>query len=335
MIRKRSIPLLALFLLLTSSIPSGEKEPVLFLPDLSDIRLLKNSIPPLSFNPQEYSAPVQDYFEYYGLNFPGVEHRFGFFSSYNRKIAAHIFLPETPRGTVFLLHGYLDHSALNTPLITRLLEKQYAVATFDLPGHGLSEGASADIDDFHEYAITLFDFVESCRGQVPEGYIAMGHSTGCSTIIEYLFHIDNSFEFCIFSAPLIRSYLWNLSKVGVGIGSIFTDRVSRRFSGASSDREYIRFIKEDPLQCQSVPVNWIRSLFKWNDCIKTYPENETPVIILQGLDDTVVDYHYNFKYLQDRFPQMKIHMIEEARHNLFNERREIREEVFSLIADCL
>ncbi|SUV72968.1 lysophospholipase [Acinetobacter baumannii] len=39
-----------------------------------------------------------------------------------------------------LLHGYLEHSGIYQPIIREILEQGFSVITYDLPGHGLSNG---------------------------------------------------------------------------------------------------------------------------------------------------------------------------------------------------
>ena len=47
-----------------------------------------------------------------------------------------------------------------------LLEQGYAVVMFDLPGHGLSEGKRASIDDFSQYGCALSDFLAVIENHV-------------------------------------------------------------------------------------------------------------------------------------------------------------------------
>lgn len=57
-------------------------------------------------------------------------------------IAAFEFLPEndTPKGSVWLVHGWQSHSYFMDKFIDPLLQQGYRVITIDLPGHGQSSG---------------------------------------------------------------------------------------------------------------------------------------------------------------------------------------------------
>ncbi len=70
---------------------------------------------------------------------------------------------KTPRGTIFLLHGYNDHTGILKNLICFCLNQNYSVAVYDLPGLGLSSGEQGAIKDFSEYADilkTFFPFIK-------------------------------------------------------------------------------------------------------------------------------------------------------------------------------
>ena len=105
------------------------------------IRLLRSEIPPLDLSTKPVVSPdALAYFRSYDIDFPGRAHFFGRFPSGDFAVAAHVFLPPSPRGTVFLLHGYFDHTGILKNLIRHCLEREWTVACFDLPGHGLSSG---------------------------------------------------------------------------------------------------------------------------------------------------------------------------------------------------
>ena len=103
--------------------------------------------PLAAVDPAAYSDEAKRYFAHYGLDCYGLDtqHWFGSFESAGFTLAAHLYQPAEYQATVVLLHGYLNHSGQFRHLIRCLLDNQYAVAVFDLPGHGLSSGETARI----------------------------------------------------------------------------------------------------------------------------------------------------------------------------------------------
>jgi alpha-beta hydrolase superfamily lysophospholipase len=104
----------------------------------------------------------------------------------------------------------------------------------------------------------------------------------------------------------------------------------------TSDPEFIPFVQKDPLQHFAMPVNWFRSLVRWNEqVVESLPRSPLPILILQGTHDTVVDRTYNLPFLQDKFFNAQVQLIHGARHDLFWEGASLREEIFTRITAFL
>jgi len=301
--------------------------------NIESINNLEGNIPSLNFlNHSEYSPEIIEYFNYYDMNIVNTKHYFGYFLSSKLKISAHIYQPKTPNGTIVFVHGYLDHSGLYMNIIKYFLEKNFNIAIFDLPGHGLSEGKRSDIEDFGEYSLVLNNFIKIISNKLEMPFYAIGHSTGSAALIDYFYNYENVFELSFLASPLIRSYMWNISLFGMNIMELFSDKIFRRFGGASTNKDYLDFVKDsDPFQSKSVPFHWARVQRIWEKNISNYKINFSKIVVLQGLDDTVVDYKYNLEFLKERFPNISIYFFKDARHSLFNEKIEIQQDVFKTI----
>jgi alpha-beta hydrolase superfamily lysophospholipase len=212
----------------------------------------------------------------------------------------------------------------------------FSVAAYDLPGHGLSSGKRMDINDFSEYAAVLNDFIRYFAPQLPEPQYLVGHSTGCAIAFEYLHqHTTHHFDRIFFLAPLVHSRHWWLSKTGYRMIAPFVDKIRRKFKENTSDREYLTFLAKDPLQSRSIPLSWVKAMFTWEDRIHRYPRIDQPVCIIQGTEDTVVDWKYNISFLQTKFGSTRVRMIPGAKHQLINERKDLRSNVFNEIRYCM
>jgi alpha-beta hydrolase superfamily lysophospholipase len=146
----------------------------------------------------------------------------------------------------------------------------------------------------------------------------------------------NDFDRIILAAPLIHSVLWNTSKIGYKLLSPFIKQVVRVFRRNSSDNDFLHFVKyQDPLQARKLPLRWTNALYNWNDKIVNAEVSDKSILIIQGKADATVDYKFNLRFLKLKFPDTQIKLLENARHELFNERREIRQEVFRCIKNWL
>lgn len=296
-----------------------------------------------------YSQGVNYYFQFYGLDL-AAEHLFGTFKSEEFTLAAHIFRPKEYKATAIIIHGYTMHCGLLSKLIKYLAEADFAVAVFDLPGHGLSSGKPTAIDDFTQYSDCLNDFMKIIIPHLQGPYHIIGHSTGAAIILDYLLSDrEDCFDKVILAAPLERSDWWLLSKIGFLICRIFCNNLPRVFRKISSDKEFLKFLKyQDPLSAKSFSLKWAGAMFEWDDKIegknsgKVLPgltnkdkELNRPMLIIQGTKDNIVNWRYNIRFILSKFKNSRIELIENARHELFNESQQYRDEVFSLIKDYL
>ena len=302
-----------------------------------ELSTLREGLRPLEFKRiTPGSSAVGAYFEFYELNLPRYEHYFGTFRSGRHVLAAHAFRPETPRGTVLVMHGFLDHVGTLSSTIHHLLEQGFAVAAYDQPGHGLSSGPRASIEDFSDYATVFEDFLELVRAHMPAPYDALAHSTGAAILLNHLLtHKDNEIEHAVLIAPLVRSAYWQLSRMLGPVLDVFVDDLPRVFRDNTSDEQFLEFIRQDPLQARKTSLAWFDALVDWNERVTQYPPSPKPVVIIQGNADSVVDWEYNLEFLETKFPDARIEIIEGGRHQLLNESSALRARVLQLVDQAL
>ena len=277
-----------------------------------------------------YSAEIQDYFAHYDLTCDeSIEHRFGTFQSGRYTLAGHLYKPAVCRATVVCVHGYLNHTGQFKHLIQYLLKQDYAVAIFDLPGHGLSSGKTAAIDNFDEYTKAMEDFMAIVHDTMPAPYHAVGLSTGCSILIDRVLEgKSGEFDKIVLAAPLVRWSFYEPSKATHAVIRCFTSKLPRFDRNNSSDRDYNLFNwTQDYLHADCVSLDWVKALIEWNDKIESLGPVDRPILILQGDRDVVVDWKYNLRLLREKCPGAVIEMVPGAKHELFNESLEIRQQV--------
>lgn len=304
-------------------------------PDTSAIRAAMQPLDMTDSGVPSYPPAIADYFHFYGLDLP-VRHRFDSVQSDSFALATHVFEPESARGTVFVLHGYYDHTGLLSRTIRACVDHGWAVVAFDLPGHGVSSGARASIGDFAEYADAARSVVAACSSRVPRPYVMVGHSTGCAAIVEYLHRNPSSpITGAVLTAPLVRSCLYHVSVAGYWVLKPFSGTWPRWFRQSSSDRDFLTFLHDDPLTDRRFPVLWATANYAWFDRVQSYAPMPTPVTVVQGSDDNVVDWRFNVPFLQRLFPTCSVRMIEGARHHLLNEAPPLRRQAEEAVVQGL
>lgn len=301
----------------------------------ASLALLADARPPC-----DHGAAYQ---RFYGLDLPGCGVRFtsllGRFEVEGFDVVAQVWLPPQPRGTLLLLHGFYDHMGLFRHVVEWALDCGLAVLSCDLPGHGLSSGARASIQDFAHYQSVLDGLLaQAGRLTLPRPWHALGQSTGGAILIDHALHqaqrspIDGQL---MLLAPLVRPRAWGWSRLSYHALRPFVDGIARRFSENSNDPAFLAFLQADPLQPLRLPTAWVGALVQWVKRIEAAPGCERSPLIVQGEQDMTVDWRYNLKVLERKFRQPEILRLPQGRHHLANETTRIREHYLSHLRERL
>ena len=305
---------------------------------------LKNQIPHVDSGVvpvAELSAEFEYYKQTYKYNrfqaLKTCDYRIGYVSLNEYRIATHVWSTRDSRATVFVSHGLFDHVGLYLQLVEVLVGAGYKVIAIDFPGHGLSDGIPAVIYDFKEYSNVIDRTLGQVSGEIIGELFAVGQSTGCSALMNYFFFNPNhAIARAVFLAPLLRPRGW----WGVNLLYILLNRffkfVPRSFTVNSHDDEFTDFlVNGDPLQTKNISVHWVGAMRRWVKNFSQYSPVETPTLIIQGDDDSTVDWQYNLPRLQDKLPQSDLKMLSGGRHHLVNEGDHWRTKVFDLMLTFL
>ncbi|WP_216830248.1 alpha/beta hydrolase [Alkalihalobacterium elongatum] len=284
--------------------------------------------------PIKQTGDIKKYLKFYGL--PSEEKKYHFGNVYvdSYLIKVQMFEPQNSReeNVVLLLHGYLDHVGILSDTIHFLTKAGYKVVTFDWPGHGLSSGETAEINDFGEYERVYELVVNEISKQLNTIPNIVAHSTGAAVVIsDLLKSTQTEYKSIILIAPLIRSNLWTITKVGYYFMKPLVKRVKRVVRQSSADQHFIDFLKKDPFQPSLVPLKWLKALIDWNDQVHSLNEKGQRVLVLQGVEDGTVDWRYNCQFIARLFYNSQIILYDEGKHHLLNEIDGIRLNVYEKI----
>lgn len=295
---------------------------------------------------RELSSEMEAYCRFYGLDLwvehPDVVYHQGYIRAERHEVMVHYFrLPESasPKGTVFILHGYFDHVGLYTQLIDRCLGAGFDVLAYDQPGHGLSSGTPAAIGSFLEYQAVLSEVMAKVRDKIRGPWYAVGQSTGGAILIDYLLsnhhnRESSAFRKVVLLAPLVRPMGWLGAKILHSLVKPFLTRWKRVFGPNSGDTRFLRFLREhDPLQARAVHVDWVTALRQWVPHIESARPVDFPVTVVQGEKDLTVDWQHNLRIIRNKFSSVKERRIPDGRHHLVNEAQDLQATVFNTIID--
>lgn len=288
--------------------------------------------PPLQFD---------EFCRFYQIDFvtakPHIEHQAGTIQSGIHTLAVHHWRQPNACANLFIVHGYFDHTGLFGKLVQWGLDAGCNVVIFDLPGHGLSSGEPAVIDDFADYSRAIDDVLQAVNlNELP--LWTMAQSTGGAALIDYAENYDWPFAATVLLAPLVRPVGWRGVSFAQRLLGPFKEKVTRTFAINSSDQYFLDFIQRDPLQARYVSLRWLGALRRWLRSMKHQNLGVGPVLIIQGDTDGTVAWRYNIPVLAKLFPGSHVEYVAGAGHQLANETTELRRQylkrVTGYLSDC-
>ncbi|WP_444928856.1 alpha/beta hydrolase [Microbulbifer sp. SSSA002] len=315
-----------------------DNSPVIKRPDYSALR---QKLPELDFGADEtpLCKELQDYRNFYDLHFP-LAHKTGVgtFKVAGFELVSQYWMVEKPRGTLFICHGYFDHTGIYGPAIRFGLERDLNVVIFDFPGHGLSSGERVAIHTFLQYRQAFDGLLAIAREKLPGPWHALGQSTGGAALLAHLqYSCWQPLDKIFLLAPLVRPSKWAwFNRWKYYLGRLFIREPGRAFTINTHDVEFSRRqALRDPLQSQSISMSWLKAMVDW---LQTFPHtarNQRPILLVQGTDDKTVDWRYGLHVVRNRFPNCHRVLIRGARHQMINETQPYRHQILAAMDEWL
>ncbi len=267
--------------------------------------------------------------------------------------------PPGQRGTVCIFPGRADFIERYFETINDLTARRYAVAILDWRGQGgsqrlLRNPLRGHISSFRFYDRDFNAFMtEIVLPDCPPPYHALAHSTGGQILLRSL-HKHTWFDKVVISspfvglakrllpAPMIRTAA--VLATLCGLGWIFVPGQSRRplrvadFPGNPLTSDISRFSR-DARTLETAPqlgvggptMGWLNAAINSIDSLSRLSKAEklrTPVLFVTAGADTVVSTSAAFT-LAECVPGIAVVKIENARHELLNERDQFREQFWA------
>ncbi|MGC2289132.1 MAG: lysophospholipase [Thermoplasmata archaeon] len=202
-----------------------------------------------------------------------------------------------PKALLLIVHGLKDHSARYSAAAADLSARGFAVAAFDLRGHGRSEGRRAWVRRFDEYLDDLAQVLQVARQEYPSGPVfLLGHSMGGAIITRFVIERRPSVAGFVLSAPALLPAA-NVSKVAIGftkfLSAIAPGAAVFRTSNAdfSRDPAVVTAMDHDPLIYQKpAPARTAAELLHAMDRVRVgRPTLTTPFLVLHGTADRLTN----------------------------------------------
>ncbi len=235
----------------------------------------------------------------------------------------------TPKAGVVIVHGYGEHTGRYVHVAEELTRNGYAVSTFDLRGHGRSQGDPRTfVRSFDEHLDDLERFLSRVRERHSgRPLFLFGHSMGGT--IATLFAIARQPEIrglLLSGASLKLSDNYSLSLITLAkIISLVLPKlrlIKLDASAVSRDAEVVREYVTDPLVYHGgIPARTGAEMNRAMELIRQRMETlEVPLLIMHGTGDLLADPEGS-RQLYDRADSgdKDLRLYEGLYHEILNE----------------
>ena len=244
------------------------------------------------------------------------------------ELYARSWAPEgQPKAVIALLHGLGDHSGRYPRLVELLPAAGYAVAAYDMRGHGRSGGPRGHAPSYD----TLMDDVDRHLAETRARFpglptILYGHSFGGAQALCY----------CLKRAPAgIRAVVASAPGLGAGVrqgpGKILMARLLSRVvptlriplgappGSLSHDPAWLKTTAEDPLFETTFSVRLGMEMLRANEWVLGHGSFPLPLLLMQGTEDRHVDAAQNIAFAQRLSGDVTLKVWQGFGHEMHNE----------------
>jgi alpha-beta hydrolase superfamily lysophospholipase len=309
--------------------------------DQSSIVALRKNLPPFCAEMplvSQSNTQLLQYLNYYQLPIPPrqLKLRAGTINVQQQPVVTMSWTPQNARGSVIVVHGYMDHTGLFNHLIEHLLNCQLNVICFDMPGHGLSAGQPGFVLDYADYVSALNCVISASQAMFEGPLQAIGQSMGGAILLKHLMQQDAEthypFDKLNLLAPLLEPRSWTIKRCLFLLTKHFLQSSKRVFRPSSFDQEFLDFVQHrDYFQPRTVPMAWVAALSNWIVEFKQFAGTDRPINLIQGSGDKTLNWQYNLEQFKSKLSGLEVQIIADANHHMVNEIEPLRREIFAAL----
>ena len=233
------------------------------------------------------------------------------------------------KNTLLVLHRGHEHSGRVVDISEKLAENNAWCFSFDLRGHGKSDGDRAWAPSFNTWVKDLNSFAGHIQQQhqiKTRDMFVVANSVGAVMAVSWILNYNPNLKGCILGAPAFSIKLY----IPLALPSL---KLLSRFSShqfvtsyvksklLTRDKQQAEDYDKDKLITKKIGVNILVTLFETsNNCFKRLKDFETPVLILTAGKDVIVHNHFHEKFYNGISSSVKKHIkLDDFKHAIFHE----------------
>jgi alpha-beta hydrolase superfamily lysophospholipase len=249
-----------------------------------------------------------------------------------------------PKAFIALIHGLGDHTSRFTHVGKAMTESGYALAGFDLRGHGRSGGARGHTPSLDAYMQDIRRFFQLMTPRYPQvPHFLYGHSLGGLLALAYAIQYGAGLGGVIVTGAGLRDSLQKqkaklaLVKLLAPILPTMTIQSGLDITNLSRDPEIIEAYRNDPLVHYNITLGFGRAGLQAIDlCFARAREFPVPLLMIHGRADRITYSSGSeefAKLVREAGGEVTLQLWDELYHEVHNEPE--KTEVFQFMIDWL
>jgi len=199
------------------------------------------------------------------------------------------------RAVVCLIHGLGEHSGRYGHVADSLTQAGYTLISFDLRGHGKSEGPRGHTPYYEALMRDISSLLEVANKQFSQlPSFLYGHSLGGNLVLNYVLRRQPQFKGVIVSGPWLRLafeppvFKVTFGKVMNKIWPSFSQSSGLDTKALSHDSEVVHAYENDPLVHDHVSARMFIGIYQSGQCaLEHASEFPLPLLLMHGGADSI------------------------------------------------
>lgn len=201
-----------------------------------------------------------------------------------------------PKGIVHLIHGLGEHSGRYDHIAEALTKTGYHMVSFDLRGHGLSEGQLGHAPSFDTILDDISIFIEETRELFDDSLPSFiyGHSLGGLLVINYGMHRPEYVKGVIATDPALKlsfsppPVTFFIAKVMANLVPTFSSKNSLDVNALSQDTAVVKAYQDDPLVHDKISARLAVDMIHTGEEMLDHTEEwAIPMLLMHGTGDRI------------------------------------------------
>lgn len=246
-----------------------------------------------------------------------------------------------PEAVVCLVHGMGEHSGRYEDFSEFLTKKNWAVITYDQPGHGKTEGARGHVKSYDKLLDQVDKLLEKAKAEYPEiPRFIYGHSMGGNVVANYVLRRKPDVLASVITGPWFElafqppKFKLALAKFVKNIYPTYTEKSDLDSGNLSHDPEIVKAYDGDPLVHRKITTAFffgVHTAGKW--AIDNADKLEIPMLVNHGGDDKITSSEHSKIFVSNAGKHARLKIWDGMYHEIHNEIN--KKEVYNYVYDWM